>query len=169
MAMATPPPLPEDPFDPSIRSTSPPLPKPATRPAEKSTPPPVGALRSAENGSSTVRGPGGIDTLATPSSRYAHDVTETIKYIWGRSIKRREDSPFGTAVIHCTINKDGLALSPQIVSNTSDVIFGSIALQAVVVARLPPMPAEVATELDGKLALDITFDFTPMPEESGAH
>ena len=107
-----------------------------------------------------------MDTVATPASRYAHQVTQMIKAIWSRSVERREDTTFGTAIIHCTINKDGLVLSPRIASNTADILFGSIALQAVVVARLPPMPADVAQELGGKLALDITFDLTPMPQEA---
>ncbi len=170
MAMATPSPPPEDPFDPSIRSTSPPLPKPLDRPSGKTSPtPPVGSLRSAENGSSNVRGPGGVDTLATPASRYTYQVTQMIKSIWSRAVERRRDRTFGAAIIHCTIDKDGLVISPRIVSNTADVLFGSIALQAVVVARLPPMPEDVAQELHGKLGLDITFDLTPLPQEAALH
>ena len=170
MAMTTPPPLPEDPFDPSIRSTSPPLPKPAERPKERSTPTPaVGSTHSATSGTAPIRGAGGVDTLATPSSRYTHQVTDMIKYVWSRSIERRADVAYGTAIIHCTIDKDGLVLAPRIASNTADVLFGSIALQAVAVARLPPMPADVAEDLHGKLGLDITFDLTPMPQEAALH
>ena len=169
MAMATPPPPPEDPFDPSIRSTSPPLPKPLDRPTAKTTPtPPVGSLRSAEKGTSNVRGPGGVDTLATPASRYAHQVTQMIKSVWSRAVERRQDTTFGTAIIHCTIDKDGLALNPKITSNTADFLFGVIAEQAVSMARLPPMPPDVAQELNGKLGLDITFDLTPLPQEAAA-
>ena len=89
-----------------------------------------------------------------------------IKYNWSRSIERRRDVTYGTAVVHCTIDKDGLVIGPRIASNTADVLFGSIALQAVVVARLPPMPADVVAELGGKLPMDITFDLTPMPQEA---
>ena len=72
-------------------------------------------------------------------------------------------------MIHCTVDKDGLVIGPRIVSNTSDVLFGSIALQAVVVARLPPMPADVDQGPRRQTALDITFDLTPMPQEAALH
>ncbi len=170
VAMATPTPLPEDPFDPSIRSSSPPLPKPAPRPGDKSTPmPPVGASRSAEDGASANRGPGGVNTRATPGGRYTRKVTDMIKFIWSRSIESRGDLTYGKAVVHCAIDQDGHVLDPHVLSNSSDPVFGSVALQAVVVARLPPMPDDVVKELDGKLALDITFDLTPLPQEAALH
>lgn len=164
MAMATPTPTPEDPFDPSIRSTSPPLPRPAAR----ATPTPkVGSIRSAENGAGARRGPGGIDTVATPAGRYTRQVTGMIKFIWSRSIDSRSDLTYGATVIHLTIDKDGLVIAPRIVSNTSDPVSGATALQAVVVARLPPMPPDVIQELGAKkLTLDITFDYLPVPQEA---
>lgn len=164
MAMATPAPTPEDPFDPSIRSTSPPLPKPAAR----ATPtPPVGTVRSAENGAGAVRGAGGVDTLATPTGRYAHQITAIIKFVWSRSNDSRPDLTYGATMIHCTIDKDGLVIAPRIVSNSSDPMSGATALQAVVVARLPPMPPEVVAELGGKrLPMDITFDLLPDSREA---
>ena len=79
----------------------------------------------------------------------------------------RTDATYGAAVIHCTIDKDGLVIAPRILTNTSDPTFAAMALQAVVVARLPPMPADVVEELGGrKLGLDITFDFTPGSSEA---
>lgn len=163
MAMATPKPTPEDPFDPSIRSTSPPLPKPSA----KSTPTPhVASARSAENGGGANRSAGGVETVATPSARYGQQVSKIIKFIWSRSVESRQDLTYGSTVIHCLIDKDGLVLSPRVASNTSDTLFASTALQAVVVARLPPMPSDVVTELEGgRLSLDITFDLL-MPQEA---
>lgn len=165
MAMATPSPSPEDPFDPSIRSTSPPLPKPAAR----STPsPPVGAARSAENGAGANRGPGGVDTLATPAGRYTRQVTTMIKFIWSRAVESRPDAVYGTTVIRCSIDRDGLVIAPRIVKNTADPTFGAIALQAVGVARLPPMSPEVVEDLGGKrLSMDITFDLVPPQDATG--
>lgn len=164
VAMATPKPTPEDPFDPSVRSTSPPLPKPAAR----STPtPPVGAVRSAENGAGANRGPGAIETLATPAGRYTRQVTAMIKFIWSRANESRADMTYGAAVIHCTIDRDGLVIAPRIVSNTADPMYASVALQAVVVARLPAMPPDVVEELGGKrLPIDITF--VSFPGSQGA-
>ena len=79
----------------------------------------------------------------------------------------RTDATFGATVIHCTIDKDGLVIAPRIVSNTSDTMSASTALQAVVVARLPAMPPDVTEELAGKrLTLDITFDYLPPPQEA---
>ncbi len=162
-AMVTPTPAPEDPFDPSIRSTSPPLPKPAATAA------PGGVVRTAQNGSSAVRGTGGVDTKGTPAARYGIQVKQTIGAVWTRAIDRRDDKVFGTAIIHCTITRDGLVLSPRIVRNTADVLFGAMALQAVAMARLPPMPADVVRELDGNLTMDITFDLTPLQQEAVTH
>ncbi len=158
VAMATPTPMPEDPFDPSIRSTSPPLPKPIAR----ATPTPrIGSARSAEDGGGAPRGPGSIETVGTPAGRYTQQVTKMIKFIWSRSVESRADTTYGTTLIHCTINKDGLVLAPRIVRNTADPELGAIAVQAVAIARLPPMPPDVAAELGGRLPLDITFDLVP--------
>ncbi len=171
MLMATPTPPPEDPFDPSIRSTSPPLPKPVDRTVARSTPtPPVSATRSAENGSGANRGPGGMDTLATPAGRYTRKVADMIKFIWYRSMDARNDAMYGSTLVHCTIDRDGLVIDPKVTTSTADPIFAATALQAVVVARLPAMPEDVVKELAGKrLPMDITFERTPMPQEAALH
>ncbi len=169
--MATPTPTPEDPFDPSIRSTSPALPKPAARTAARSTPtPPVGAARSAETGSNPNHGPGGVDTLATPAGRYTRKVADMIKFIWYRSMDARNDAMYGSTLIHCTIDRDGVVIDPKVATNKADPIFASTALQAVEAARLPAMPEDVVKELDGKrLPMDITFERTPLPQEAALH
>ena len=92
-----------------------------------------------------------------------------IKFIWNRAMDgpRQRDVRQDRDPSHAPVDREGLVIGPRIASNTADPTYAATALQAVVVARLPPMPDEVVAELAGKrLPIDITFENTPMPQEA---
>ena len=93
------------------------------------------------------------------SEEYARYVAKLIKTAWSDLVTRSDDIPYGTAVIHLSVDRQGKIAVARIVSDSSGERLGQSGLRAMEAVKLPEMPDEAVRELQGKrLGLDITFD-----------
>jgi outer membrane biosynthesis protein TonB len=163
-AMLEPTPTPKPPdFDPFVREpqTEPPKPTPV---AAASTPHPVHALTAEEktliHGALSNRGPSSMAALATPKGRYSKMVSDAIRSRWYARISSQMDvASFGTVKIHFSLDRRGKVLEPHVVSNSGNEALASISLQAIMDARIPPVPPEVTAESNSP-DLPLDFDFS---------
>ena len=94
---------------------------------------------------------------------YVKQITILIKSTWAHSIDqcvaRHVDVPYGKVVVHLSVDRDGKANNPRVVSGEAGGVLSQISLDAVSNAQLPAMSAEAIQELNGKrVPMDVTFE-----------
>ena len=110
--------------------------------------------------------PSGVQVDPDPghpaSEEYARYVAKLIKTAWSELVTRSDDIPFGTAVIHLSVDRQGQVAVARVVSDSSGERLGQSGLRAAGAVKLLEMPDEAVRELKGKrLGLDITFELLP--------
>ncbi|MGI8603690.1 MAG: hypothetical protein ACR2OZ_11920 [Verrucomicrobiales bacterium] len=149
-------------------SPKPPLASPATqppavanRPPEKPSPSRFQAHRPLTKLRGTIsnRGETSVDAADTPIGRYMKEVTSAIEREWHR--KRRNYADFvtyGTIRLDFSVNKQGKIEGLSIKNRSgANAIMQDFTLNAVLDARIPPMPADLPEILDHD-RLPITYD-----------
>ena len=106
----------------------------------------------------------GPQTAQKPATlAYVRQITTLIKSTWVHSVDqcaaRHVDVPYGKVVVHLSVDRDGKANNPRVISGEAGNTLGQISLDAVSNAQLPAMPAETIRELNGKrVPIDVTFE-----------
>jgi hypothetical protein len=147
-------------------------PKPTPQPTPSQTPSTVQsryqALKQQTHigGSITNRGISSVNALGTPLGRYEKIMKDAIGSRWYSNIERRgEMANVGTVVVHFFIEPTGRInpASVKIIQNTSNETLAEISLQAILDAKLPPMPDDVANALppQGLEVEDLRFSVIP--------
>ena len=111
-------------------------------------------------GGVTNRGRNSAAAVGTPLGRYMKEVNDSIGSRWYFLEQRRADLvSTGTVRVHFWINREGRVEGLRVISNSSNETLASISVQAIVEARIPPMPPDVAAVLPttGLEAPDYTF------------
>ena len=114
-------------------------------------------------GNISNRGKAGINALGTPLGRYQKFVADAVGSRWQMYIANRMDLiTIGEARIKFIVNTNGRVERIQILSNTSNSMFGEYCIQSVMKAELKPIPPEIADLLDnGKLEIEFSFTIYP--------
>jgi len=114
-------------------------------------------------GSISNRGRAGVNALGTPLGRYQKLVGDSVGSRWYYYIGQRMDLiRIGEARIRFCVNTSGRVEDVQVLSNTSNQIFGEYCIQSIVKAELPPIPPDLAALLeDGKLEIEFSFTIYP--------
>jgi outer membrane biosynthesis protein TonB len=157
----TPTPKPPD-FDPFVRApaSDPAAPTPAVVAAAR----PPRSMRSEEKtqirGGLSNRGVSSVAATASPEGRYTKAVSDAIRVLWYARINNQMDlASFGTVTIHFSLDRRGKVIAPYVVSNSGNDALASISLQAVMDAKIPAMPPEVAAAIE-RPDLPLDFDFS---------
>ena len=145
---------------------------PPREPAEKKDrqPPPVApAVRPSYrpqtratrlSGSVSNRGRSSVAALSTPLGRYRKQISDAIGSSWYYHIGSRMDMfSLGTIKVLFTIEKDGRARNPRVLSNTSNESFEIVTIESIRAAEIPPIPPDVLPVLDGG-RIEIDFGFS---------
>lgn len=112
------------------------------------------------HGSISNKGPASVAAEATPLGRYKKTLSEAISSRWHYYVDHRiELLSLGTATISFSVNQEGMVESLQLVSNSSNQSFADCCLKSIMEAKLPPIPAEIASTLQNK-KLDVEYRFT---------
>jgi outer membrane biosynthesis protein TonB len=159
MLEPTPKPPPPD-FDPFVRDpqTEPPRPTPVAAAARAQAARPLTPQeKTLIHGDLSNRGPASIAAQATPQGRYSKAVSDAIRSRWYARISTQMDiASFGTVKIHFFLDRRGKVIEPQVVSNSGNAALASISMQAILDARIPPVPPEVTA---GSNSPDLPLDF----------
>jgi len=111
-------------------------------------------------GSISNKGSASVAAEATPLGRYKKTLSEAISSRWHYYVDHRiELLSFGTATISFYVTQEGKVESLQLLSNSSNQSFADCCLKSIMEAKLPPIPSEIATTLQGK-KLDVEYRFT---------
>lgn len=112
------------------------------------------------DGAISDRGKAGVDALNTPRGRYQKIVQAAIGSRWYWYVDKGRDliSQKGGATVRFHVDQDGHIKDAKVISNTSDDTLAQISLQAVMEAKLPPLPDELAPFVrDGVFEIEFTF------------
>jgi outer membrane biosynthesis protein TonB len=142
--------------EPEKKTKQPPPPAvPASRPSYR---PMTRATRL--SGSIDSRGKASVSALATPLGRYRKAISDAVGSSWYQHIGSRMDMfSFGTIKVLFTIEKDGKARNPRVLSNTSNESFEIVTIESIRAAEIPPIPPDVLPVLDGG-RIEIDFGFS---------
>lgn len=140
------------------RPERPPTPEAAAaRPARPGFQPETRTTRI--QGGLTNRGRPALNATATPLGKYKKMLSDAIGSRWYYYVNRQIDLvSIGTIEIRFIVERDGKARSVRVMSNTSNESFASVSLRSILEANIPPIPDEVAENLQaGRLEVDYTF------------
>ena len=113
-------------------------------------------------GNVSNRGRSSVGAIGTPQGRFQKAVEDAVGSRWYYYIGQRADLvDIGTVRIEFRIMPSGRVKDARIVSNSSNQTFGSVSLQSILDASIPPMPPELAT-LVPESGLEFTFSFTQL-------
>jgi len=111
-------------------------------------------------GSISNKGPASVAAETTPLGHYKKNLSDAISSRWRYYVDHRmELLSFGTATISFYVTQDGKVESLQLLTNSSNQSFADCCLKSIMEAKLPAIPAEIATTLQGK-KLDVEYRFT---------
>lgn len=118
------------------------------------------ARTSMIRGSISNKGPACVAAEATPLGHYKKTLSEAISSRWRYYVDHRmELLSFGTATISFYVTQEGKIETLQLLSNSSNQSFADCCLKSIMEAKLPAIPSEIATTLQGK-KLDVEYRFT---------
>lgn len=118
------------------------------------------ARTSMIRGSISNKGPACVAAEATPLGRYKKTLSEAISSRWRYYVDHRmELLNFGTATISFYVTQEGKIEALQLLTNSSNQSFADCCLKSIMEAKLPAIPPEIATTLQGK-KLDVEYRFT---------
>lgn len=143
----------------------------AREPEEQSKPQPQPAAPSARpayrpmtratrlTGSIDSRGKAAVSALSTPLGRYRKAISDAVGSSWYYYIGSRMDMfSIGTVKVIFTIEQDGKARNPRVLSNTSNESFEIVTIESIRAAEIPPIPPDVLPVLDGgRIEIDFSF------------
>jgi hypothetical protein len=113
-------------------------------------------------GNISNRGRSSVGAIGTPQGRFQKAVEDAVGSRWYYYVGQRADLvDIGTVRIEFRIMPSGRVKDARIVSNSSNQTFGSVSLQSILDASIPPMPPELAT-LVPESGLEFTFSFTQL-------
>lgn len=163
----TPPKPPDETQQPPEVQSRPPSPN-ATRPADPSVASPgkqtlPGYQPQTEQtkmvGGITNRGRNSASAIGTPLGRYQKLVNDAVGSRWYYySNKRMDLVAIGNVQIHFVVTHEGRVEGLRVISNTSNETVASFSIQAIVEARIPPMPPDVAAVIDPH-GMEVTYNF----------
>ncbi len=144
--------LPREPDKPAQQPPSPAVPpsRPSYRPMTRAT---------RLSGSIDSRGKAAVAALATPLGRYRKAISDAVGSSWYYHIGSRMDMfSIGTIKVLFTIEKDGKARNPRVLSNTGNESFEIVTIESIRAAEIPPIPPDVLPVLDGgRIEIDFSF------------
>jgi outer membrane biosynthesis protein TonB len=113
-------------------------------------------------GNISNRGRSSVGAIGTPQGRFQKAVEDAVGSRWYYYVGQRADLvEIGTVRIEFRIMPSGRVKDAKIISNSSNQTFGSVSLQSILDASIPPMPPELAT-LVPESGLEFTFSFTQL-------
>ena len=114
-------------------------------------------------GNISNRGKAGVNALGTPLGRYQKFIADAVGSRWQYYIGKQMDLiTVGEARIKFCVNTNGRVETIQILSNTSNQMFGIYCMNSIKNAELPPIPPEIAALLEnGKLEIEFSFTIYP--------
>lgn len=156
------PPRPAAPLrDPEVASRPPSPPRPPPRPAAATPPAGFSGLRvpTRLRGTISNQGPASVDAEDTPTGRYMKQVTGAIEKEWHRKRRLNRDFvTFGTIKLEFHVNARGEVQNLSIKNRSgANAVMQDFTLNAVLDARIPPMPSGLTEILDQEQLL-ISYD-----------
>jgi TonB family protein len=113
-------------------------------------------------GNISNRGRSSVGAIGTPQGRFQKAVEDAVGSRWYYYVGQRADLvEIGTVRIEFKITPSGRVKDAKIISNSSNQTFGSVSLQSILDASIPPMPPELAS-LVPESGLEFTFSFTQL-------
>jgi TonB family protein len=114
-------------------------------------------------GAITNRGISAVNAIGTPLGRYQKGVYDAIGSRWYAYMEQRgELANLGTVRVTFVIDRTGRVRNLKVVSNDSNEAFANVSLQAILDAKFPPIPAELAGSLPPE-GLDQEINFINFP------
>jgi TonB family protein len=147
--------------------TPPPIPQQKTAQQNKNQGAPPTAYRPQKivtrmQGNISNRGHSSVGAIGTPQGRFQKAVEDAVGSRWYYYVGQRADLvEIGTVRIDFKITPSGRVKDARIISNSSNQTFGSVSLQSILDASIPPMPPDLAS-LVPETGLEFTFSFTQL-------
>ena len=99
-------------------------------------------------GAITNRGTSAVNAVGTPLGRYQKTMFDAIGSHWYAYIEQKSDLvSLGTARVLFFVDRSGRVKNLKVVSNDSNEAFANVCLQAILDAKLPAIPEDVASAL----------------------
>jgi len=99
-------------------------------------------------GAITNRGTSSVNAIGTPLGRYQKTMFDAIGSHWYAYIEEKADLvSLGTTRVVFFVDRSGRVKNIKVVSNDSNEAFANVCLQAILDAKLPPIPEDVAGAL----------------------
>jgi TonB family protein len=114
-------------------------------------------------GAITNRGISSVNAIGTPLGRYQKTVYDAIGSRWYAYMEQRGDlATLGTVRVTFVIDRGGRVRNLKVVSNDSNEAFANVSLQAILDAKFPPLPEELADSVPPE-GLDQEINFINFP------
>lgn len=141
--------------EPPRESPRPPRALPPSRPAYQRQ-----ARATRLRGSIDSAGRASVASLSTPLGRYRKAISDAVGSSWYYHIGSRLDMfNYGTVAVLFSIDKNGKAHRPRVLSNTSNESFEIVTVESILAAEIPPIPPDVLPALEGE-RIEIDFSFS---------
>ena len=99
-------------------------------------------------GSITNRGTSAVNAIGTPLGRYQKILFDAVGSHWYAYIEQKADLvSLGTTRVTFWVDRSGRVKNLKVISNDSNEAFANVCLQAILDAKLPPIPEDVASAL----------------------
>lgn len=100
------------------------------------------------SGAISNRGISSVNAFGTPLGRYEKVMKDAIGSRWYAYMEQRKEmANVGTLQVHFFIDRTGRVKNLKVIQNTSNETFANICLQAILEAKLPPIPDDLAASL----------------------
>jgi outer membrane biosynthesis protein TonB len=142
-----------------LTSTPTPRPSAATTPQQpRSSYQPL-KERTRLAGSISNRGTSAVNAIGTPLGRYQKILFDAVGSHWYAYIEEKADLVnLGTTRVTFWVDRNGRVKNLKVISNDSNEAFANVCLQAILDAKLPPIPEDVASALPPEgLESEISF------------
>jgi outer membrane biosynthesis protein TonB len=99
-------------------------------------------------GAITNRGMSAVNAVGTPLGRYQKTIYDAVGSRWYAYMEERGDlASLGTVRVTFVIDRSGRVRNPKVAFNDANEAFANISLQAILDAKFPPIPDDVASTL----------------------
>jgi outer membrane biosynthesis protein TonB len=99
-------------------------------------------------GAITNRGTSTVNAVGTPLGRYQKAYIDAIGSNWYAYMDEKRDLvSLGTARVTFAIDRSGHVKNLKLISNDANEVFANVCLQAILDAKLPPIPEDAASAL----------------------
>ncbi len=104
--------------------------------------------KNRQNGSITALGEGSVDAEATEIGKYKRSVEQAISKKWHQyRVDRAQDVTWGSLTVRFNVTPSGGLTNLRVTRNEATTLVTEFSLRAIVDAKIPPMPREVADVL----------------------